>query len=136
MKRVNSSSSNSPAFSSTSPHMLACLPRYHSARSIPLGILQLLEPVEAHRLDDPAVDHDEARFLVGIGIEMLVPAVGGDVDEIALLPVITLGLARPFEFHRFVHVEAHVPVQVVTLALDHVDDLFGQVAMLAGGLPG
>ena len=31
--------------------------------SVALGVLQLLEPVKTHRLDDAAVDHDETRLV-------------------------------------------------------------------------
>src|ERR1700686_5214864 len=102
--------------------------------SMPLRILQLLEPVEAHGLDDPAVDHDEARFRARIGVEVLMAAIGRNIEEITLLPVVALGLRLPLEFHRVVDVEFDVPMQVVALALDHIYDLLGKVAMFAGGL--
>src|SRR5215813_4744845 len=104
--------------------------------SVALRVFQLLEPVEADLLDDPAVDHDDARLVPRVGVEMLVDAIRRNVDEIALLPVVALGLTLPLEFHRIVDVEPHVPVQVVALALDHVDHLFREMPVLARRLPG
>src|SRR5262249_51909016 len=127
-KRAYSISSSllSPSSSSRSPHI----------RSIPFRVFELLEPVKAHRLDDPTIDHDDARLVVGVRIEVLMDAVRRHVNEVALLPVETLGLGVPLELHHVLAVELHVPVQVVALALDNVDDLLRQVPVLAGRLTG
>src|ERR1700722_18853014 len=55
-----------------------------------IAIFQLLEPVKAHRLDDAAVHHDDAR-LAGARVEVLVGAIRGNIDEIP---------DRPFELLR------------------------------------
>src|SRR5436309_2647870 len=101
--------------------------RHNNGRSIPFRILKLLEPVEADLLDDPAVDHDDARLVRGVGVDVLVDAIGRNIDEIALLPVVALGLRLPLEFHGVVDVELHVPMQVIALAIDHVDHFLGEM---------
>ena len=72
-----------------------------------------------------------ARLVGRVGVEVLVGAVGRDVDEIALAPFEALRLLVPRPLELVLAVEAHVPVQVVAAALDDVEDLFGQVAVLA-----
>src|ERR1039457_5673827 len=78
-----------------------------------LGVLELLEPVHAHRLEHATVDDDDASFGVRIGIEVLVGTVGWDVDEVTLRPFETLRRGLPFEFHRIMAIEFHVPVEIV-----------------------
>src|SRR6185295_11589001 len=104
--------------------------------SISFGVLQLLNPVEAHLSDDAAVDDDDARFVFRIGIEVLMRAIRRNVDEIALLPLEALGLLLPREIHLVIAVEAHIPVQIVALALDDVEHFLGDMAVLAGGFAG
>src|SRR5215472_17402609 len=101
--------------------------------SVTFGVLDLLIPIEAHRFHNAAVDHDDARFVIGIGVEVLMRAVGGNVDEIAHLPVEALGLFLPGKLHLVVAVEAHVPMEVVAVPLDDVEHLFRQVPVLAAG---
>src|SRR5688500_16900187 len=98
-----------------------------SAGSITRRVLQLLEPVEAHGLQDPAVDDDDPCFVGRIGIEVLMGAVGGNIDEIALAPLVALrlGVPRPLEF--VLAVEADVPMQIVAAPLDDLADLFGEM---------
>ena len=57
----------------------------------PFGPLDLLEPVEAHLFDDAAGDHDDARLVLRIGVEMLIGDIGRDLDEVALFPFELLG---------------------------------------------
>src|SRR5258706_14411299 len=104
--------------------------------SISFGVLDLLEPVETHRLHDAAVDHDDARFVLGIAVEVLMHAIGRDVDEIALAPFEALGLLFPAELHLVIAIETHIPMQVVAIAFDNVEDLFREMTMLAGGFAG
>ena len=49
---------------------------------IPFGIFQLIKPVKSHRLNDAAGDADKPGLATVFG-EMLVDAVGRDIDEIA-----------------------------------------------------
>ena len=68
------------------------------ARSISGSMLQLIEPVEAHRFDDAVADHDQPRFAVAI--EMLMDGERGNIDEVAALPFDCFGAVFPliFEF--------------------------------------
>src|SRR6266566_5519233 len=98
--------------------------------SISFGALDLLEPVETHRFHDPAVDHDDARFVFGIAVEVLMRAIGRDVDEIALAPLEALGLVFPAELHLVIAIEPHIPMQFVAIAFNNVEDFFREMTML------
>src|SRR6266567_9377392 len=76
-----------------------------AAASITFGVFDLIEPVETHRLHDAAVDHDDARFVFRIAIEVLMRAIGRDVDEIALAPFEALGLLFPAELHPVIAIK-------------------------------
>ncbi len=97
----------------------------------PRAVATKIEPVETHRLHDAAVDHDDARFVLRIAIEVLMRAIGRDVDEIALAPFEALGLLFPAELHLVIAIKPHIPMQVVAIAFDNVEDFFRQMAMLA-----
>src|SRR5579871_4153813 len=71
-------------------------------------VLHLIEPVEAHRLDDAVADDDQPR-LAFAGVEVLVNREGRDVDEIAPLPFGFLGFGFPFPMIGVDAIELHVP---------------------------
>src|SRR5688500_13824922 len=75
-------------------------------------VLQLIEPVKAHRLGDAVADDDQPRLAL-VAAEMLVDGEGRDVDEVAALPLEALGLRRPVPFEGFDAIEFQVPVKVV-----------------------
>src|ERR1700712_4176297 len=75
--------------------MLSSDQQFCQAVLIAFSVLDLLVPVETHRFDDAAVDHDDARFVLGIGVEMLMGAIGRDIHEIALAPFEALWLFGP-----------------------------------------
>jgi hypothetical protein len=78
----------------------------------------------------------DAGFFLGIAVEVLMHAIGRDVDEIALAPFEALGLLFPAELHLVIAIKQHIPMQVVAIAFDNVEDLFRQMTMLARGFTG
>src|SRR6266850_7714936 len=55
-------------------------------------VLELLQVVQPAGLVDPVGGRDQARGLVGAGIEMLMDGVRRDVDDVARLPLVALHL--------------------------------------------
>src|SRR5882724_12321468 len=55
-------------------------------------VLELLEIVQPAGLVDPVGGRDQARGLVGAGIEMLMDGVRRYVDDVACLPLVALHL--------------------------------------------
>ena len=98
-------------------------------------VLDLIEPVEAHLLGDAVRHHDQPAFLVIAG-DVLVVGERRDVDVVAALPGIRLGLGRPFPLERFEAIPFQIPVQVVARAFDHEDDLLPHVPVDARLLAG
>src|SRR5579875_1462680 len=111
----------------TSPAMTTLVGFLESRR-----VFELIEPVEAHLAHDAVADDDEPRFLSCVGVEMLVCRERRDVDEIAALPRVFLGLGFPFPFEFVEAIEFHVPMQVVARAFGDEDHLFPHMAVLAG----
>ena len=100
-----------------------------------LGWLQLIEPVKADRFHDPAVDDDNTRLGLS-GVEALMGAIGGNVDEVARSPCGLLRRLVPFPYEFVLAVEAHIVVEVVARAFDDIGDFLGEVPAGAGGAAG
>src|SRR5205823_1281428 len=81
-----------------------------SLASEPRRILHLIEPIEAHLLDDAIAHHDQPRVLGG---EVLMGRERGDINVIAALPFELARLLRPLPFEGVETVEFHVPMQII-----------------------
>jgi len=95
----------------------------------------LIEPVEAHFLGDAVRHHDQPAFLAIAG-NVLMVGERRNVNVVAALPAISLGLGRPFPFERFEAIPLQVPVQVVARAFGDENNLFPHVPVDAGLLTG
>src|ERR1700692_3660178 len=92
--------------------------RRRISRSVTGRVLQLIEPVETHRLHDAVTDHDQPRFARAVGVEMLVDGEGGYIDEVAALPFIALRLSLPLIVELVEAIELEIPMQVEAAAFD------------------
>ncbi len=93
---------------------------------------ELIEPVEAHCLDD-AITNDDKAGVLAAG-EMLVNGEGRHVNEIPPLPFEAFRLSRPVPDEGVNAVKFQIPMQVVPATLDDKNNLFPHVPVLAGAL--
>src|ERR1700677_4381682 len=89
-------------------------------------VFQLIEPVEAHRLDDAVADHDQPGLAVP-GVMMLMNGERRHIDEVPTLPFVTLRRRLPLIFELVGAVEPQVPMQVVAAALHDEQHLLPHV---------
>src|SRR5690348_5646780 len=105
------------------------------SRLIARRMLQLIEPIEAHRLDDAVTDHDQPRLRIAV-IVMLMNGERRDVDEVSALPLVPLRRRLPLVLELVETIESEVPVQVVAAPLEHEQDFLPHVPMPAGAAMG
>src|SRR5712692_4475052 len=102
------------------------------ARIVFGAVLELLEVVQPAGLVDPVGRRDEARRLVGAGVEMLVDGVRRDVDDVACLPLVALHLGLRLPVVGVGDLGVAVLVQVIAAAFEDVDALLCEMAVLPG----
>ena len=93
----------------------------------PFGGFQLVKPIQSDGFHNAAVAHDHAGFDIR-SVEPLMRNIGRHINEIARPPFIFLGCGVPSPFKFHFALKLNVIVVIITAALNHKGDFFGQMA--------